>query len=117
MIIMVSFSVSAKSFCRILSLASVCLFFFGNVSYAQSDKDRPLIEAPIAEENPYHVKEDISKTPTQKNRSAIKGADNKEDQSGYGTKPVKEEKDGKQEAQSTLSFNLFLYVIDKFKEK
>ncbi|WP_209330072.1 hypothetical protein [Lunatimonas salinarum] len=96
---------------------AVCLCFFQSTFVqAQSDKERPFAEAVKSTESvlmrekvttDYHVPRKVDEPVVEEER----------DLSGYRKTSEVDEKGVKSETKSTLSFNLFLYVVDRFKEK
>ena len=101
---------------KTLSLMLVFCLFFGFSALAQGEKDRVLQEVPKNAEStqqydsPDGANEGINKTtaPAKTPGVAVKKENPLFKQGG--------EKDAKKEEISTLSFNLFLYIVDKFKE-
>ena len=102
-----------------------CAFAFVD-TFAQSDKDRNLPDVPKAVDNPMNFESPESSNYDTKIDLNIKQNNiNKETKSSTNQNPVRKEnpiykqgsdKDVKKEGMSTLSFNLFLYIVDKFKE-
>ncbi len=109
------------------TLPFAVLFFlvFNAVSYGQSDRDRHLPDTPRNAENNSNFESPESAT-DYRNDSYYKSNNTKTSKSTVqsSTTPKKEnpiykqgsDKEVKRESSSTLSFNLFLYVVDKFKE-
>jgi hypothetical protein len=109
-----------------LQLTFILGFFVSFVSFAQSDRERNLPELPKSSdpvsqfENPdapdsYQRLENGQKNnPVQiKETKPAAAAGLKKENTLYRQGG---EKDGKKEEISTLSFNLFLYIVDRFKE-
>ena len=112
---------------KILTLGVGFCLFLGFASFAQGERDRNSPDLP--KNNDSIGQYDIPESPSYENRS-----DNTFRQNNLPPKDVnlnssntqikKEnplfkqggEKDVKKEGMSTLSFNLFLYIVDKFKE-
>lgn len=101
---------------KTLSLTLVFCLFFGFAALAQGEKDRVLPEGPKNAEStqqydsPDGANDGVNKTtaPAKTPGVGVKKENPLFKQGG--------EKDGKKEEISTLSFNLFLYIVDKFKE-
>lgn len=102
--------------CKTFSLTMFFCLLFGFAAFAQGEKDRIMPDGPKNVESvqqfdsPDGSIDGVNKTsataktpgvPTKKENPIFK-------QGG--------EKDAKKEEISTLSFNLFLYIVDKFKE-
>jgi hypothetical protein len=101
---------------KTLSLTFVFCLFFGLSVLAQGEKDRLLPDGPKNAESVQQVDApDGSNDGVNKTSAPVKTA-------GVAVKkenPIFKqggEKDAKKEEISTLSFNLFLYIVDKFKE-
>lgn len=99
-----------------LGLTLVFGLLFSFVALAQSEKERVLLDGPKGPESVQQFESpDGANDPSGKSNSPSK----------TNAPVVKKEvpalkvggdKDGKKEEISTLSFNLFLYIMDKFKE-
>ncbi|MCC5936069.1 MAG: hypothetical protein JJU34_02190 [Lunatimonas sp.] len=108
----------SNSLARILLTGGlVVVFCFVSASYsqAQSDKDRPFADVVKPSETVQQNKESASDYASAKRESVEKVEEGRE-QIGYKERSERDEREVKSEAKSTLSFNLFLYVIDRFKE-
>lgn len=102
-----------------------CVFGFTDI-FAQSDKDRNLPDVPKTVDNPMNFESpESSNYDTKLDLNSKQNNINKETKSSTNQNPVRKEnpiykqgsdKDIKKEGMSTLSFNLFLYIVDKFKE-
>ncbi len=117
----------STSFLSVKTLPLAILFFlvFGSVSYGQSDRDRNLPDMPRQSENSTNYESPESAS-DYRNDAYTKSNSNKETKTtSQSTPTVRKEnpiykqgsdKEIRKESTSTLSFNLFLYVVDKFKE-
>lgn len=85
---------------------------------AQSDKDKSGLEQVKPSNNSFTEGEnqEMYIQPSEKKSLNVKTPTDKviRDSSGYR---VEEQNEVKDEGKSTLSFNIFLYVLDRFKEK
>jgi hypothetical protein len=96
---------------------TIFCFLLTNETKAQSDKDKSDLEQVKPLNNSFfegekqdmngHLPEDKSTKKNSQKDPVIR------DSSGYR---VGEQKEVKEEGKSTLSFNIFLYVLDRFKE-
>lgn len=111
---------------KTLPLAILFFLVFGTVSNAQSDRDRNLPDMPRQSESNTNY-ESPESAMDYRNDAYIKSnstKDNKTSSTQSSTTVRKEnplykqgsDKEVRKESSSTLSFNLFLYVVDKFKE-
>lgn len=110
---------------KTLPLAIVCFLVFGTVSYGQSDHDRNFPDVPRQSEN-NTIYESPESANDYRNDAYIKSNSTKESNATtQSSTTVRKEnpiykqgndKEVRKESTSTLSFNLFLYVVDKFKE-
>lgn len=110
-----SFSVSITKILLTGGLVMVFCLLNSSFVHAQSDRDRPFADVVKPRETVQPSKEIPSDYSTVKRETAEKMEEGR-DQSGYRDRSEKDEREGRAEAKSTLSFNLFLYVIDRFKE-
>ncbi|WP_158858777.1 hypothetical protein [Lunatibacter salilacus] len=94
-----------------------CCLFITEVT-AQSDKEKSDSEQVKSPYNSFTETErkEMYHQPSEKKSSKMSSSTDKvtRDSSGYRVEELSEVKD---EATSTLSFNIFLYVLDRFKEK
>ena len=118
--------ISSKGSKEISFLVLFCLFL-SFASFAQNERDRNIPDSPrnndsasqyespessISEQKSENFQRN-SISPITDSKSSNYTLQNKKDNSIY---KVGGEKDTKKEGMSTLSFNLFLYIVDKFKE-
>ncbi|MFD2034455.1 hypothetical protein ACFSKL_06615 [Belliella marina] len=114
--------ISTKGLCLAIIF---CTLGFVN-TFAQGDKDRNLPDVPKTVDNPVNFENPESVNLDSKVELNTKQNNtSKEIKSATSQNPVRKEnpiykqgsdKDVKKEGMSTLSFNLFLYIVDKFKE-
>jgi hypothetical protein len=110
------------SYCKKEILFSVFLFFLLTAtSFAQSDKDRQPLENPrigdtttgeVQENSAYDFRNDAYRKTINKEQKAAQVVIRKDN-------PIYKQgsdKEVRKESMSTLSFNLFLYIVDKFRE-
>lgn len=118
--------ISSKGSKEVVILVLFCLFL-SFASFAQNERDRNIPDLPrnndsasqyespessISEQRTENFQRQ-SITPVTESKPVILPLQNKKDNSIY---KVGGERDSKKEGMSTLSFNLFLYIVDKFKE-
>jgi hypothetical protein len=112
---------------KILSLCAGFCLFLGFASFAQGERDRNSPDLPKnsdsigqfegSESSAFENRTDYSYR--QSNITAKDGNQNPSNAQVKKENPLFKqggEKDVKKEGMSTLSFNLFLYIVDKFKE-
>lgn len=115
-------SISTKGLFLILVFCA-----FGNFdTFGQGDKDKYLPDVPKTTENPIHFESPESANYDHKIDVNNKyNSTSKETKASTNQNPIRKEnpiykqgsdKEVKKEGMSTLSFNLFLYIVDKFKE-
>jgi hypothetical protein len=104
--------ITSASFCGML----FCFLFVSEVS-AQSDKEKIEMEQVKPSSDFYNENERQENTDYSQEKKLRKTNSSSDsvvrDNSGYRVEDQKEVKD---EGKSTLSFNIFLYVLDRFKE-
>lgn len=107
-----------------LFLASIFCFIFSLTAFSQGEREKNLPEAPRVSDhtNQFDNAESAAKdnrsdnySPNQ-SRSEISTSTNSAVKKDSQLYKLGGEKDIKKEGMSTLSFNLFLYIVDKFKE-
>lgn len=108
-----------------LFLAFIFCVIYSSNSFSQGEREKNLPDVPRVSDNTtqFDNAESIGKENRQDNlyspsqskseKSALPHPDAKKDSQLY---KLGGEKDIKKEGMSTLSFNLFLYIVDKFKE-
>jgi hypothetical protein len=118
--------ISSKGVKGVPFLVVFCLFL-SFASFAQNERDRIVPELPRSNDSVSQYEGSESSTSEQKSENFQKQsiAPHVEPKSGsIISQPKKDnaiykmggEKEIKKEGMSTLSFNLFLYIVDKFKE-
>lgn len=107
---MIAVSKCFKSFMAFGVVVVLSLGLFSLEAKAQSDKDKPFFDVQKTEGGIAIEGEQGNKYPFKE--SANKGEQDR-DHNGY---KAKTEKELRAEGKSTLSFNLFLFVIDRLKE-
>jgi len=119
-----STKISSKGIKSIPFLGLFCLFL-NFASFAQSERDRNIPELPRNIDAPNQFENSESNSLEPKTENFQKQSVAREAQQSNNINPVKKEpsiykqggeKEMKKEGMSTLSFNLFLYIVDKFKE-
>jgi hypothetical protein len=121
-----STKISSKGIKSLPFLGLFCLFL-SFASFAQSERDRNIPELPrnVDASNQFENSESNSLEPKTENLQKQSVAPARESQQSNNLNPVRKEpsiykqggeKEMKKEGMSTLSFNLFLYIVDKFKE-
>jgi hypothetical protein len=106
---------SPKQFILIGCMGLFCLFFNLGNALGQSDKERSYSDV-IRVEEPSQSTKDVTSDYSVIKREQPEKPEEGRDYSSFREKGTSDERDNKQEGRSTLSFNLFLYVIDKFRE-
>lgn len=121
-----SIKIPSKGIKSVSFLGLFCLFL-SFASFAQSDRDRNIPELPrnsdsanqyespessISEQKTENLQKQ-SASSTVESKSVTNSTQAKKDNAMY---KVGGEKEVRKEGMSTLSFNLFLYIVDKFKE-
>ncbi|MFC3879658.1 hypothetical protein ACFOSV_05705 [Algoriphagus namhaensis] len=106
---------------KFLTLFVMSFGFFAIESFAQSEQEPVRMEIPA--ETPAvddldltrgNISKEIQKKPAS--QSFIKAVSPQAKNNKSATEPIAENKDAKkEESASTLSFNLFLYIVDKFR--
>jgi len=121
-----STKISSKGIKSIPFLGLFCLFL-SFASFAQNERDRNIPEIPrnIDAPNQFENSESSSLEPRSENFQKQSVAPVRENQQSNNLNPNRKEpsiykaggeKEMRKEGMSTLSFNLFLYIVDKFKE-
>lgn len=114
----ISFSVQKVAFLAVLFSAFCTLNSFAqgedrnrNIPESRVDDNFGAMESPEANVMDYNSKSSVTSTSSNKDKATVSPNNRNRDiykQTG--------EKDVRKENVSTLSFNLFLYIVDKFKE-
>lgn len=119
-----STKISSKGSKEVALLVLFCLFL-SFASFAQNERDRNIPDLPRNNDSASQYESPESSTSEQKFENFNKQTVSPIGESKAAPTPVKKdnslykvggEKDIKKEGMSTLSFNLFLYIVDKFKE-
>ncbi|SMD42921.1 hypothetical protein SAMN00777080_1490 [Aquiflexum balticum DSM 16537] len=121
-----STKISSKGIKSLPFLGLFCLFL-SFASFAQNERDRNIPDMPRNIDAPNHFENSESSAlePKTENFQKQSVAPARNIQQSNNLNPVKKEpsiykeggeKEMRKEGMSTLSFNLFLYIVDKFKE-
>jgi hypothetical protein len=116
--------ISSKGSKSIPILVLFCLFL-SFASFAQGERDRNIPDLPKNNDSANQYESPESSNSEQKSENFQRQSVSPIGESKSAVTPVKKdnafykaggEKEIKKEGMSTLSFNLFLYIVDKFKE-
>ncbi len=103
-----------------VAFLAIGIFCFTTATFAQSDKDEEKGTLEVIKENPIIEVDDLSlETGSEDSNQSLIIRRNQKTTAVPST-PVRKENNEKvvakkEEGSSTLSFNLFLYIVDKFK--